>query len=264
MPRFYDWRRGRSTARSALDAAAGLRDGVGMRGYGQFCPVAQAAEVLAERWTPLVLRELVYGSRRFNDIHRGVPLMSSSLLVRRLRTLEAAGVVERVARENGHGHEYVLTTAGEELRPLVELLGLWGERWLRREIDDEDADAALLMWAVRRSVVPRAKPAERTVVHFRFSDAPPKKRFWWLVLTPGENADLCLSDPGHGIDLTVRTDPRTLARIYMGDTGLARALHERTLGLEGPEHLVRGFPRWFGLSPLARIDRPGRSMARAV
>ena len=235
-----------------------------MRGYGQFCPVAQAAEVLAERWTPLVLRELVSGSRRFNDIHRGVPLMSSSLLVRRLRTLEAAGVIERVARDDAPGHEYRLTAAGDELRPLVEMLGLWGERWLRREITDADADAALLMWAVRRSVDPGAQPAERTVVHFRFSDAPPKKRFWWLVLTPGEDADLCLTDPGHGIDLTVRTDPPTLARIYMGDTGLARALHERTLALEGPEHLVRGFARWFGLSPLARIDRPGRSVTRAV
>jgi hypothetical protein len=144
------------------------------------------------------------------------------------------------------------------------MLGLWGERWLRREITDEDADAALLMWAIRRSVVADAQPAERTVVHFRFSKTPPKRRFWWLVLTPGEAADLCLTDPGHGIDLTVRTDARTLARVYMGDTGLARALHERTLVLDGPEHHVRGFARWFGLSSLARIERPGRSVARAV
>jgi DNA-binding HxlR family transcriptional regulator len=235
-----------------------------MRGYGQFCPVAQAAEVLTERWTPLVIRELVNGSRRFNEIHRGVPLMSSSLLVRRLRTLEAAGVVERVPRPDGPGSEYRLTAAGEELRPLIDLLGLWGERWLRREIADEDADAAFVMWAVRGSVDATAQPPERTVVHFRFGAAPPKRRFWWLVLTPGEAPDLCLTDPGHGVDLTVRTDPRTLARIYMGDAGIAAALRDRTLELSGPEHLVRGFARWFGLSPLARIDRPARPVARSA
>jgi DNA-binding HxlR family transcriptional regulator len=220
-----------------------------MASYGQFCPVAQAAEVLTERWTPLVIRELVYGSRRFNEIQRGVPLMSSSLLTKRLRSLERAGVVERVKGE------YRLTPAGHELQPIVELMGVWGERWLRRPLSSEEADPALLMWAIRRSVVLDAMPDDRAVVHFRFANAREKVRYWWLVLTRPE-VDVCLTDPGFGIDLTVRSDPRTLASVYMGDTGLAAALRKREVELEGPSHMQRAFPRWFGLSSLAGIDRP--------
>jgi DNA-binding HxlR family transcriptional regulator len=223
-----------------------------MAGYGQFCPIAAAAEVLTERWTPLVIRELVYGSRRFNDIQRGVPLMSSSLLTKRLRTLEAEGVIEH------RGNEYVLTPAGEELRPLVELMAVWGERWVRRQISREDADAALLMWAIRRSVDTERAPAGRTTVHFRFTAVPKAKRCWWLVLEPPAT-DLCLTDPGYGTDLTVRSDPVALASVYMGDIALATALRRRAIVLEGPSHLVRGFPQWFGLSSLVGLERPRRA-----
>ena len=137
-----------------------------MAGYGQFCPIAAAAEILTERWTPLVIRELIDGSSRFNDIQRGVPLMSSSLLTKRLRTLEADGVIEH------RDGEYVLTRAGEELRPMVDLMAVWGERWVRRTISREDADAAWLMWTVRRCVVNDAVPDGRTTVHFRFTRCP--------------------------------------------------------------------------------------------
>jgi DNA-binding HxlR family transcriptional regulator len=224
-----------------------------MAGYGQFCPIAQAAEVLTERWTPLVIRELVYGSHRFNEIQRGVPLMSSSLLSKRLRTLEATGVIERRA------NEYHLTAAGEELRPLIELMAVWGERWVRREISRDDADAALLMWAIRRSVVAEEIPPGRTVVNFRFARTPKPKRCWWLVLETG-SVDVCLTDPGHGIDLSVHSDPVALAAVYMGDLPMSAALRQGELILEGPEHLVRGFPRWFGLSSLVGVSgrqRPG-------
>jgi DNA-binding HxlR family transcriptional regulator len=221
----------------------------GMAGYGQFCPIAAAADVLAERWTPLVIRELIYGNRRFNEIHRGVPLMSSSLLSKRLRTLEAEGVIEH------RGNEYVLTKAGEELRPLVEQMAVWGERWVRRQISRDNADAALLMWAIRRSVQLEAAPEGRTTVHFRFAPAPKPNRCWWLVLEP-PSVDLCITDPGYGTDLTVRSDPVALASVYMGDVTLASALRRRTVTLEGPSHLVRGFPGWFGLSPLAGMERP--------
>ena len=223
-----------------------------MAGYGQFCPIAQAAEVLTERWTPLVIRELVYGSRRFNEIQRGVPLMSSSLLSRRLRMLEQTGVIEHA------DGEYRLTPAGEELRPLIELMGVWGEKWVRRTVSREDADAALLMWAVKRSVVHEHAPAGRTTVHFRFTQAPEPKRSWWLVLEP-PLTDLCLKDPGYGVDLTVRSDPVTLAAVYMGDVTLATALERADVVLQGPEHLTRGFPRWFGLSSLVGV----RASARA-
>lgn len=230
-----------------------------MAGYGQFCPVAAAAEVLAERWTPLVIRELaLVGSHRFNDIRRGVPLMSSSLLSKRLRQLERAGIVERRPRADGLGSEYHLTPAGVELGPVVEQMGVWGERWLRPPVSEENADPGVLMWWVRTTVRCEALPAGRTVIHFRFHGAPEKKCYYWLVLP---EADVCLTDPGFGVDVTVSSDPTTLARVWMGDVGLAAALRRRDIRLEGPEHLVRTFPTWFGLHPLAQIKRPRRSAA---
>src|SRR5918996_701648 len=154
-----------------------------MPGYGQFCPIAQAAEVLTERWTPLVIRELALaGSHRFNEIQRGVPLMSSSLLTKRLRQLERAGIVERRRRPDGHGTEYHLTPAGVELGPLVAQIGIWSERWLRRPILEQTPDTGLLMWWVRTTVKTEELPERRTVIYFRFHGAPPKLRYFWLVL----------------------------------------------------------------------------------
>lgn len=226
-----------------------------MPGYGQFCPIAQAAEVLAERWTPLVIRELALaGSHRFNDIQRGVPLMSSSLLSKRLRDLERAGIVERRPRPEGKGSEYHLTPAGEELGPVLAHMGIWSERWLRRRIFEETPDTGILMWWMRGTVKPDELPAGRTVLHFRFKGAPEKLRYFWLVFP---EADLCLSDPGFGVDVTIRSDPKTLTAVWMGDLGLTAALRSRTIELEGPRHLVRSFPKWFGLHPLsAGVDHP--------
>jgi len=226
-----------------------------MPSYGQFCPIAQASEVLTERWTPLVIRELALtGSRRFNDIQRGVPLMSSSLLTKRLRQLEEAGIVERRPRPDGKGNEYHLTPAGEELGPVVAQIGLWSERWLRRPIFEETPDTGLLMWWVRGTVKADELPAGRTVIHFRFRGAPEKLRYFWLVLP---ETDLCLSDPGFGVDITIRSDPQTLTAVWVGDAGLGSALRRGDIKLEGPEHLVRSFPKWFGLHPLfANVERP--------
>jgi DNA-binding HxlR family transcriptional regulator len=226
-----------------------------MQGYGQFCPIAQAAEVLTERWTPLVIREMaLVGSHRFNDIQRGVPLMSSSLLTKRLRQLERAGIVERRSRPDGNGSEYHLTPAGEELAPLLAQMGTWGERWLRRPIFEETPDTGLLMWWMRGTIKPDALPAGRTVIHFHFRRAPEKLRYFWLVLP---DADLCLSDPGFGVDVTVRSDSKTLTAIWMGDLAVGAALARGTLELEGPKSLVRSFPKWFGLHPLSStVERP--------
>src|SRR5437867_7333731 len=190
-----------------------------MRGYGQFCAIAQAAEVLTERWTPLVIRELALtGSRRFNDIQRGVPLMSSSLLSKRLRQLERAGILERRQRLDGKGSEYHLTPAGEELGPVVVQMGTWSERWLRRPIFEETPDTGLLMWWVRGTVKTDALPAERTVIHFRFRGAPEKLRYFWLVLP---DAELCLSDPGLRADVTVSSHAKTLTALWMRDLAVA-------------------------------------------
>ena len=226
-----------------------------MPGYGQFCPIAQAAEVLTERWTPLVIRELaLVGSHRFNDIQRGVPLMSSSLLSKRLRQLERAGIIERLPRPDGKGTEYHLTPAGKELGPVVAQIGIWSERWLRRPIFEETPDTGLLMWWVRTTVKTDTLPAGRTVIHFRFEGAPEKLRYFWLVLP---EADLCLSDPGFGVDITLSTDPKTLTAVWMGDLDLAAALSSRAIELEGRRQLVRSFPKWFGLHPLfAGVEHP--------
>jgi DNA-binding HxlR family transcriptional regulator len=183
---------------------ADLPEAGAMQGYGQFCPIAQAAEVLTERWTPLVIREMVLvGSHRFNLIQRGVPLMSSSLLTKRLRQLERAGIVERRSRPDGNRSEYHLTPAGEELAPLLAQMGTSGERWMRRPIFEETPDTGLLMWWMRGTIKPDALPAGRTVIHFHFRRAPEKLRYFWLVLP---DADLCLSDPGFGVDVTVRSE----------------------------------------------------------
>jgi DNA-binding HxlR family transcriptional regulator len=226
-----------------------------MPSYGQFCPIAQASEVLTERWTPLVIRELALtGSRRFNDIQRGVPLMSSSLLSKRLRQLERAGIVERRRRADGKGSEYHLTAAGQALGPVIVQMGLWSERWLRRPIFEETPDTGLLMWWVRGTVNTDALPSRRSVIHFRFRGAPEKLRYFWLVLP---EADLCLSDPGFGVDVTVSSDPETLTAVWVGDLPMAAALRSHAIELEGPRALVRSFPDWFGLHPLfASIERP--------
>lgn len=226
-----------------------------MTAYAQFCPIAQASEVLAERWTPLVLRELVGGSRRFNDIHRGVPQMSSTLLSKRLRSLERAGILERREDERGRGVEYELTRAGEELGPVLDTMAVWSERWLRRPVEPEDADPRYLMWAIRGSVRTEELPPGRTVAHFRFPREPDKLRYWWLVLDRPDT-DLCLSDPGFEVDLTVTCEPSLLASVVAGDRTLASAIRDGDLRLEGTRESGRAFRRWFGTSPAAQIPRP--------
>ena len=226
-----------------------------MQDYGQFCPIAQAAEVLTERWTPLVIRELALtGSRRFNDIQRGVPLMSSSLLTKRLRQLERAGIVERKQRLDGKVTEYHLTPAGQELGPVVAQMGTWSERWLRRPIFEETPDTGLLMWWMRGTVKTDELPDRRTVIHFRFRGPSVKVRYFWLVLP---DADLCLTDPGFGVDVTVNCDAKSLTAVWMGDLEIRDAVRSGRIELEGQRQLVRSFPKWFGLHPLfARVEHP--------
>ena len=230
-----------------------------MKGYGQFCPVAKAAEIVAERWTPLVLRELVCGSRRFNDLHRGVPLMSRTLLATRLEQLQRAGIVQCASRLGGRGREYKLTPAGEELRPLIDCLGAWGQRWARAQIGIGDLDPGLLMWDIHRRVNVDELPPKRVVVRFDFSGVPATIRCaktWWLVLKQPE-VDLCLKDPGFQEDLVVSADLRTLTMVWMGDVRLADAIRAGVIRLEGTRSLVRAFPTWLRLSAFAGVERVG-------
>jgi len=232
-----------------------------MKGYGQFCPVAKGAEVFCERWTPLVLRELLCGSTQFSDLHRGVPLMSRSLLSLRLKQLEEIGVVER--KQGPQGPQYRLTPAGEEFAPIIRQLGEWGQRWFRSKFKRDELDVTLLMWDMRRCIKPNAFPPGRTCVQFDFSDLPASKRNWWLV-SDGEETDLCPADPGYDVGLYVVTDLRTMTRVFMGDLPMKAAVGAGEIELDGPRELRRSFERWLGLSGFADIEdaRPGRGSGR--
>lgn len=229
-----------------------------MKGYGQFCPVSKAAEILNERWTLLIVRELLCGSRRFNDLRRGVPLMSTSLLSQRLKALQEYGVVERRPIRNGRGGEYYLTAAGRELQPIVMSFGEWGQRWVRSQIHEEDLDAGLLMWDMRRTIDASAFPQGRVAVEFSFSDTPENESAWWLVVEDGE-VELCLEDPGIPIDLYILTDLETMTRIWMGDMSLAEARQHDLIELQGSRAVIRALPQWLTRSLFATVPRPGTS-----
>ncbi|MGG7645817.1 winged helix-turn-helix transcriptional regulator [Rhodovulum sp. YNF3179] len=219
-------------------------------GYKQFCPVAMAAEVLCSRWTMVLLRELIAGSTRFNDLRRGVPRMSPSLLSQRLKELEQAGIVEKRPLPSEKGvFAYHLTQAGQDLRPIIEAMGFWGQKWVESSLSLKNLDPSLLMWDMRRNLDPRPLPARRVVVEFLYTDLPASKRRWWLVIEPDASVDLCWSDPGFDIDLYVTTDLRTMTAIWMGLTTVAR--EDARLKLDGARDVARSMQSWLGLSPFA-------------
>lgn len=223
-----------------------------MGGYGQHCPVAKAAEVLDGRWTLLVLRELIVGNTHFNQIHRGVPRMSRTLLSKRLRELERDGVVVR--RDHGDVPTYGLTPAGEELLPVLEAIGEWGVRWLS-SLSAQDLDPAVLMVEVERGIAHHALPPGRTVLALTFRDAQPELRHWWLVLSRDE-VDVCDEDPGFGTDVAIDTPLHTFVRVWRGDVGWDEALGGQGMRVHGPTHLRRQVSEWFQLSHFAATPRP--------
>lgn len=220
-----------------------------MKDYGQFCPVAMALEVIGERWTLLVIRELMCGSHRFGAIQSGVPLMSKSVLAQRLRALCDAGVVER------RGAEYHLTEAGTELAPIVIACGNWGKRWAFRELRSKDVDVGLLMWDMRRRIDVRALPDEEVMVQIEFRGAPAGHRRFWLRLHPSE-VDLCLTNPGREITLRVTTTPKAMAAIWLGEESWTAAVRRGDLVIEGASHHARALPTWLLRSIFADVQRP--------
>jgi DNA-binding HxlR family transcriptional regulator len=220
--------------------------------YKQFCPVAMAAEVLCTRWTPLVLRELMAGSTRFNDLRRGVPRMSPALLSQRLKELEAAGVVHRRSSRAEAGIlEYQLTEAGAELTKVVEAMGVWGQRWIETEPSLEHLDVQLLMWDMRRNINTTPMPKRRRVIQFQYPELTPMRRLWWIVVEPGEPVDLCSVDPGFDVDLYVVTDLHTMTAIWMGLDGVRKAVATKRMVLTGDSRLAADMQAWLGLSPFA-------------
>jgi len=217
--------------------------------YGQYCPIAKSLELLAERWTLLIVRELLMGSRHFNDLRRGVPLMSPSVMSERLKKLTDSHIVVREPAPDGRSFEYRLTAAGEELRPLIMQLGTWGQRWYRSRMAKEDLDASFLMWDIRRNVHVDRLPA-RTVISFEYPDARKGMRHWWLVVHDGE-ADLCLEEPGYEVDVWLTSSLRVMTQIWMGDISFAQARTRGLLKIAGPRGLTRDIAAWLGESPFA-------------
>jgi len=223
------------------------------KGYGQFCPIAKASEILGERWMALVLRELMYGSRRFNEIARGVPLMSRGLLSARLQQLVDAGI----ARRTGAG-EYLLTPAGEALRPIIEGMGLWALQWGQASLSDHDLDDRLLMWAMRRYLrVPPAYQDRRVVLRFDFFGLPPSARTatrsWWLVVERGE-VEVCIKDPGYETAVTMTADLRAFMEVLLGQRAYNGALRDGSIRIAGAKAFVRSLPDWMPLNGEAKTS----------
>jgi len=223
--------------------------------YNQFCPVSMAAEIICSRWTLLVLRELVMGSTRFNELRRGLPSMSPALLSKRLKDLEAAGVIRIGPGREPGVHEYRLTDAGSELRPVIEAIGLWGHRWVTTEAKLKNLDANLLMWDIRRNVNTDPMPARRNVIQFIFNDRPPSERNYWLIVEPEKEVDLCLVDPGFDVDLYVSTDLRTMTEIWLGYTPIGPKSQEDRLILTGSSKLAAELRAWLKLSAFANVEK---------
>jgi DNA-binding HxlR family transcriptional regulator len=221
-----------------------------MKSYGQFCPLAQAAQLLCERWTLIVVRELVAGSMRFSDIQRGVPLMSPTLLSARLKHLVKSGVVE--TNDDLGQHSYQLTKSGRELQPLVELLGTWGHRWVQSDLKEEDLDASLLMWDMRRSVNVDIFPKRRVVVEFEYPDAANGAKHWWLIAQQGE-VDLCLKDPGYEVNVLVRCPLRVMTKIWICASTLGDEVKKHQIELLGDPALIGNFADWLRASALSRM-----------
>lgn len=219
-------------------------------GYGQFCPVSMAAEVLCTRWTPLIMRELLCGTTRFNDLRRGVPRMSPALLSKRLKELDKAGLVQTSRGASG-SVEYSLTPAGEDTREIVMGLGFWGARWVESQLSLRNLDPSLLMWDMRRHLVLEPLPRRKCTIQFQYPELVDARRNYWLVVDDS-SVDLCSVDPGFDIDLLVRSSLRVMTAIWMGIATIRREIDTGSVELDGDPTIARSMQQWLGLSPFAK------------
>lgn len=224
--------------------------------YRQFCPVAMAAEILSKRWTLLVLRELIAGSTRFNDLRRGVPRMSPTLLSARLKELEAAGILRMLPDSAGPGlNEYDLTESGRDLAAVIEAVGIWGQRWIEADLSLDNLDPALLMWDMRRNLNTSPLPDTRSVINFIYSDLPDSQKNWWLIVEPTGSVDLCYIDPGFEVDLFVTSDLRSMTAIWLGLSTVGKAVADDKVYLDGDQAISSHMQQWLGLSHFAGEPR---------
>jgi DNA-binding HxlR family transcriptional regulator len=231
-----------------------------MRSYAQYCPVAKATEVLGDRWTLLIVREMLGGASGFNELQRGLPGISRSVLADRMRTLERAEVIERRTGPKGRTLGYRLTPAGRDLEPVVQAIGEWGATWSFTDPRPEELDPDLLIVWMARHVDRHRLPATRTVIKFDFR--APKRRYW-MVLEPSE-VSVCLQHPGFDSDLEVRVDTTTLYRVYLGRADLGGAMRAGELTLSGAQPLQRGFGEWFTWSAFAPASRAAHERRKAA
>jgi DNA-binding HxlR family transcriptional regulator len=229
-----------SSTKSVLAGTSGAEDHSAMESYGQFCPVAKAAEVFGDRWTPIIMRELCFGTRAFGELLGAAPLISRTVLAQRLKQLAEAGVVHIEAKPKGKGHLYRLTSAGEDFRPIVELLSMWGQRWGQGLIGPDDLDPKMLVWGMRRQIDPAEIPAQGFVIRFDFRGIPKSNRsprYWWLVLQP-DDIEVCLKAPARDVDVVIAADLATFTRVWLGYVGLAAAIASKQVSLTGSARAV--------------------------
>jgi len=231
-----------------------------MRSYAQYCPVAKTSEILGDRWTLLIVRELLGGARGFNELQRGLPGISRSVLADRMRSLERAEIVERRTGPRGRTLGYRLTPAGRDLEPVVQAIGEWGVTWSFTDPRPEELDPDLLIVWMARHVDRHQLPADRIVVQFDFRD--PAKRYW-MVLEPSE-VSVCMQHPGFDVDLKVTADTATLYRVYLGRAELRATLQTGMLTISGPRTLQRAFARWFTWSAFAPASRVAEQRRKAA
>ncbi|WP_166263514.1 winged helix-turn-helix transcriptional regulator [Marinobacter caseinilyticus] len=225
--------------------------------YGQFCPVAKAMSLLGEKWTLLILRELHMGATRFNELQRGLALISPTVLTKRLNELADAELILRRKISGQRGFEYFLTQAGKETLPMLKTVGEWGMRWARGDLRETDLDVELLMLYLQRSIKTENLPGDEAVIKFEFTDLQ-KLNNWWL-LVKGCNVDICLENPGKDVDVYFTTDLRTMVACWMGDRTYRAAIADKSLRLIGPSVLTRNVQDWLSDSIFAGIP-PAREI----
>ncbi|SPF75994.1 putative HTH-type transcriptional regulator [Aliiroseovarius pelagivivens] len=225
-----------------------------MKKYGQFCPIAKATEILGDSWSILIVRELLLGSSRFSSLQKGLPRISPTVLNTRLKDLEASGILIKRPISGQRGHDYRLTAAGKELSSVVDALAVWGMRWARDEMDDDDWDVTFLMFDVQRNIVLDELPDGETVICFQYPDLD-EFGTWWLVCTKND-IDLCYQDPGKDVNAYVTAQSRLMTEVWMGDVSLSAALKDERIKLFGENAVCRRFSKWFPLSEAAVVPRP--------
>lgn len=233
-----------------------------MTGYGQFCPMAKATELIGEKWTLLVLRELFLGTTRFNDFQRALSRMSPTLLVKRLRHLEECGIIIRKKLSGQRGYEYRLTAAGRELSPLLEVLSVWGMRWARGQLTDDELDVEFLMRELQRGLKTEHLPDGELAICVTFDELT-KHKTWWLVVN-GKDVDLCTEDPGKEVDLYIDSSVRSLVEVWGGDLDIRSALRKGSIKARGLRHLVRTMPSWFTVCLYKDVRRGDPKLMRTI